>query len=91
LNTGKKKKIASLQAHGDLLKSRFLLSEAKCVWEPTQVITWRGAVLDTFTSDISATDKRITSLQEDVWHFLRLVIQFASLPLRKNRISWHLL
>ena len=36
------------------------------LWEPTQVITWLGAILNTSTSEISATDKRITSLQEDL-------------------------
>lgn len=40
--------------------------ETKCVWEPTQVITWLGAVLNTSTSEVSATAKRITSLQEDL-------------------------
>ena len=61
-----KAKIASLQVHADLLKSGFLPNEAKCVWDPTQVITWLGAVLNTSTSEISATCKRITSLQEDL-------------------------
>ena len=52
-----KAKIASFQVHADLLKSGFLPNETKCVWEPTQVITWLGAVLNTSTSKISATDK----------------------------------
>ena len=60
-----KAKIASLQVHADLLKSGFLPNEAKSVCEPTQVITWLGAILNTSTSEMSATDKRITSLQED--------------------------
>jgi len=69
----KKAKIASLQVHADLLKSGFLPNEAKCVWEPTQVITWLGTVLNTSTFEISATDKGITSLQEDSFgHFLVL-------------------
>ena len=50
-----KAKIGSLQVHADLLKSGFLPNEAKCVWEPTQVITWLGAILNTSTSEFSAT------------------------------------
>ena len=61
-----------------LLKSGigFLPNEAKCVWEPTKFITWLGAIFNTSTSEISATVKRITSLQEDLAalfsHFLVL-------------------
>ena len=67
--------------HADLLKSGFLPSETKCVWEPIQVITWLGAVLNTSTSEISATDKRINSLQED----LAALLAFSSSchPVRK--------
>ena len=73
-----KAKIASLQVHADLLKSGFL---PKCVWEPIQVISWLGAVLNTSTSEISATDKRINSLQED----LAALLAFSSSchPVRK--------
>ena len=42
----------------------------------------RKSCLNTYTSEISATDKRIPSLQEDLanfWPFPRLVIQFVSL------------
>ena len=76
-----KAKIASLQVHADLLKSGFLPNESKCVWEPIQVITWLGAVLNTSTSEISATDKRINSLQED----LAALLAFSSSchPVRK--------
>ena len=58
-----KVKIASLQVYTDLLKSGFLPNKTKCVWEPTQLITWLGAVLNTSMSEISATDKRITSFR----------------------------
>ena len=61
-----KAKIASLQVHADLLKSGFLPNEAKCVWEPAQSITWLGTVLNTSTSEISATVKRINSLHHDL-------------------------
>ena len=76
-----KAKIASLQVHADPLKSGFLPNESKCVWEPIQVITWLGAVLNTSTSEISATDKRINSLQED----LAALLAFSSSchPVRK--------
>ena len=76
-----KAKIASLQVHAVLLKSGFLPNETKCVWQPTQVITWLGAVLNTSTSEISATDKRITSLQEDLAALL--AISSSCHPVRK--------
>ena len=61
-----KVKVASLQVHADLLRSGFLPNEAKCVWEPAQSITWLGTVLNTSSSEISATVKRITSLHHDL-------------------------
>ena len=76
-----KAKITSLQVHADLLKSGFLPNETKCVWEPTQVITWLGAVLNTSTSEISATVKRITSLQVDLTALL--AISSSCHPVRK--------
>ena len=76
-----KAKIASLQVYADLPESGFLPNEAKCVWEPTQVITWLGAILNTSTSEISATDKRITSLQEDLAALL--AISSSCHPVRK--------
>ena len=76
-----KAKIASLQVHADLLKSGFLPNETKCVWEPTQVITWLGAFLNTSTSEISASAKRITSLQEDLATLL--AIPSSCHPVRK--------
>ena len=73
-----KAKIASLQV---LLKSGFAPNESKCVWEPIQVITWLGAVLNTSTSEISTTDKRINGLKED----LAALLAFSSScdPVRK--------
>jgi len=76
-----KAKIASLQEHADLFKSDFLPNETKCVWEPIQVITWLGAVLITSTSEISVTDKRISSLQEDLAALLAFSSSFH--PVRK--------
>lgn len=76
-----KAKIVSLQVHADLLKFGFLPNESKCVWEPIQVITWLGAVLNTSTSEISTTDKRINGLKED----LAALLAFSSSchPVRK--------
>lgn len=76
-----KAKIASLQVHADLLKTGFLPNEAKCVWEPTHVITWLRAILNTSTSEISATGKRITSLREHLAALL--AISSSCHPVRK--------
>ena len=74
-----KAKIASLQVHADLSKSGFFPNEAKCVWDPTQVITWLGAILDTSTSEISATAERIASLQDDLVALLAICGKIVSL------------
>ena len=42
-----KARISSLSVHADLLKSGFVPNEEKSLWEPTQVITWHGTVIDT--------------------------------------------
>ena len=39
--------------HADLLRSGFVPSEEKSLWEPTQVITWLGTVIDTSQCIIS--------------------------------------
>ena len=59
-------RISSLSVHADLLKSGFVPNEEKSLWEPTQVITWLGTVIDTSQCIISATDTRIQSLSEDL-------------------------
>ena len=61
-----KASISSLSVHADLLKSGFVPNEEKSLWEPTQVITWLGTVIDTSQCIISATDTRIQSLSEDL-------------------------
>ena len=61
-----KARISSLSVHADLLKSGFVPNEEKSLWEPTQVITWLGTVIDTSQCIISATDTRIQSLSEDL-------------------------
>lgn len=55
-------KIASLQVHTDLCRSGFFANESKCIWEPTQVISWLGSVINAATSRIAAIDERIMSL-----------------------------
>ena len=52
--------------HAHLLKSCFVPNEEKSLWEPTQVITWLGTVIDTSQCVISATDTRIQSLLDDL-------------------------
>ena len=61
-----KASISSLSVHADLLKSDFVPNEERSLWEPTQVITWLGTVIDTSQCIISATDTRIQSLSEDL-------------------------
>lgn len=61
-----KAKISSLSVHADLLKSGFVPNEEKSLWEPIQVITWLGTVIDTSKCLISATPRRIQSLSEDL-------------------------
>ena len=55
-------KVNSLVVHSDLLKSGFVPNEEKSLWEPVQVITWLGVVLDTIDGTIKATDERIEKL-----------------------------
>ena len=57
------------------------MNESKCVWEPTQVISWLGTVINTATARIGATHKQITSLQDDL-HSL-LSTSSARIPVRK--------
>ena len=52
-------KVNSLVVHSDLLKSGFVPNEEKSLWEPLQVITWLGVILDTIDETIQATDERI--------------------------------
>ena len=55
-------KVNSLVVHSDLLKSGFVPNEEKSLWEPVQVITWLGVVLDTIDGTIKATEERIEKL-----------------------------
>ena len=55
-------KINSLIVHSDLLKSGFVLNEEKSQWEPMQIITWLGVILNTVDGSITATDEQIAKL-----------------------------
>ena len=55
-------KVNSLVVHSDLIKSGFIPNEEKSLWEPLQVITWLGVILDTIDGTIKATDERIEKL-----------------------------
>ena len=59
-------RVSSFSVHAELLKSGFVLNEVKSLWEPTQVITWLGTVIDTSQCIISATDTRIQFLWDDL-------------------------
>ena len=59
-------KINSLTVNADLLKLGFLPNEEKSLWEPVQVITWLGIVLDTNRGVISVTHKRISKLKTSI-------------------------
>ena len=52
--------------HSDLLKSRFVPNEDKSQWEPMQIITWLGVILNTIDGSIKATDERIATLSRDL-------------------------
>ena len=59
-------KINSLALHSDLLKSGFVPNEDKSQWEPIQIITWLGVILNTIDGSIKATDERIATLSRDL-------------------------
>ena len=59
-------RVSSLSMRADLLKSGFVPNEEKSIWEPTQVITWLGTVMDTSQCIISATDTRINTQSDDL-------------------------
>ena len=61
-----KAKINSLTVHADLLKFGFVINEEKSIWEPVQIITWLGTVLDTNQGFISVTKQRISKLKVNI-------------------------
>ena len=48
--------------YSDLLKSGFVPNEDKSQWEPIQIITWLGVILNTIDGSIKATNECITML-----------------------------
>ena len=52
--------------YADLLKSGFVINEEKSIWEPVQIITWLGSVLDTNQGLISVTEQRISKLKANI-------------------------
>ena len=48
--------------HSDLLKSGFVPNEEQSLWEPVQIITWLGVILNTIDGTIKATEERIQRL-----------------------------
>ena len=59
-------KIKGLAVHSDLLKSGLVPNEGKSQWEPIQIITWLGVILNTIDGSIKATDERIATLSRDL-------------------------
>ena len=55
-------KVNSLVVHSDLLKFGFVPNEEKSLWEPAQIITWLGVVLNMLVGSIKVTDERIEKL-----------------------------
>ena len=52
-------KVNSLVEHSNLLKSGFVPNEEKSLWEPVQITTWLGVILDTIDETVEATNERI--------------------------------
>ena len=49
-----------------MLKFGFVVNEDRSQWEPVQVITWLGVVLDTNQGCISVTEQRISKLKASI-------------------------
>lgn len=60
-----------MTVHSDLLRLGFVINEEKSIWEPVQVITWLGTVLDTNRGFISVTGERISKLKANVNSLLK--------------------
>ena len=55
-----------MTVNANSLKFGFVLNEDKSQWEPVQVITWLGVVLDTNQGCISVTEQRISKLKASI-------------------------
>ena len=49
-----------------VLKFGFVINEEKSIWEPVQIITWLGTVLDTNQGFSSVTEQRISKLKGNI-------------------------
>ena len=56
----------SNHVHSTLINLGFLISEAKCEWEPKQTAIWLGHFWDTVLSMIHITDERISRLEKAI-------------------------
>ena len=50
----------------DLLRCGFVIDGEKSQWEPAQVITWFGILLNTLEGSISVTERRILKLKSTI-------------------------
>ena len=84
-----KTKINSLTVHADLLKFGFVINEEKSIWEPVQIITWLGTVLDTNQGFISVTEQRISKLKVNIDSVLKgdsMIVNMRSLATFEGQI-----
>ena len=65
---------ASLQAAG------FVINMEKSVWEPTQLVTWLGIVINTRSFTIKITQKRIEKITKKMQHLLTKKTDHIGLP-----------
>ena len=60
-----------MTVHADLLKFGFVINEEKSIWEPVQIITWLGTVLDTNQGFVSVTEQRTSKLKANIASVLK--------------------
>ena len=85
-----KAKINSLTVHADLLKFGFVINEEKSIWEPVQIITRLGTVLDTNQGFISVTEQRLSKLKVNVDSVLKgdsMIVNVRSLATVVGQIN----
>lgn len=59
-------KINRLAAQRDLLKSGFMSNQEKSQWEPLQIITGLGVILNTVDSTVKATSEGLVKLNANL-------------------------
>ena len=80
-------KIHSLTVHSDLLKSGFVPNQDKSVWEPFEVISWLGVVLNTIDGSVQATNERIVKLTCDLGSLQTLSSQQSVPQVHVKRVT----